>query len=58
MGGPSGAFKTRPKKSAASRRKRVSSQKKRLLASGLDATFVEKMTIKEVREALKEIPTK
>lgn len=55
MGGPSGAFKSRPIKKAASRRKRVNSQKKRLLAGGFDAAVVENMTIKEVREGLKKV---
>jgi hypothetical protein len=58
MGGPSGAFRTRSKKTAANRRRRVNSQKKRLLAGGLDEAVVEKMTIKEIREALKEVPAK
>ena len=58
MGGPSGAFRTRPKKNAANRRRRVNSQKKRLLAGGLDEAVVENMTIKEIREGLKEVPAK
>ena len=58
MGGPSGAFKTRPIKTAASKRKRVKAQKRRLLAGGLDEAVVENMTIKEIREGLKELPVK
>jgi hypothetical protein len=58
MGGPNGAFKSRPIKKAASKRKRVKSQKKRLLAGGLDEAVVENMTIKEVREGLKDVPAK
>ena len=58
MGGPSGTFNARPKKSASDRRKRVKAQKKRLLASGIDEAVVENMTIKEIREGLKEISPK
>lgn len=58
MGGPSGAFKNRPIKTAAIKRKRIKAQKKRLLAGGLDEAVVENMTIKEVREGLKKVPVK
>ncbi len=58
MGGPKEVFRTRPKKSAGKKRQKVKAQKKKLLAGGLDEAVVEKMTNKEVREALKEVQKK
>lgn len=58
MGGPKEVFKTRPKKSPAKKRQKVKAQKRRLVAGGLDEAAVEKMTNKEVREALKEVQKK
>ena len=54
MGGPKKSFRNRPKKSAAKKRQKVKSQKRKLLAGGLDEAVVEKMTNKEVREAQKD----
>jgi len=45
--------KTRPKKKPAERRRREATQKKRLIALGMDEATVAKMTSKQVREHLK-----
>ncbi len=45
--------KTRPRKSVSERRRRLKTQKKRLIDLGMDAAKVEKLTLKETRELLK-----
>ncbi len=48
-------FEGRPVKSAGKKRQRIKEQKKRLLAVGMDKKTVEKLNVKETRDALKRI---
>ena len=58
MGGPREKFRERPKKIGAKRKQRVSAQKGRLLAAGLEEGHVNKLTDVEVREEQKKIGRK
>jgi hypothetical protein len=48
------APKSRPKKSIGERTRRVSTQRKRLVARGMDEETVRKLNTKEIRELLRE----
>ena len=58
MGVPHLKFKTRPKKKGARKNRRILEQKKRLIAAGLDKESVNKMTVREIRDNLKEVVRK
>ncbi len=45
---------SRPKKSAGERARRVATQRKRLVASGMDEETVRKLNTKEIRQLLRE----
>lgn len=45
---------SRPKKSAGERTRRVATQRKRLVASGMDEETVRKLNTKEIRQLLRE----
>lgn len=47
----------RPKKSAGERARRVATQRKRLVARGLDEEMVRKLNTKEIREQLRATAT-
>ncbi len=47
-------YRSRPKKSGATKRQRVLSQKRRLVAAGYEQKKLDKMTTVEVRDLLKE----
>ncbi len=46
---------SRPKKSPGERARRVATQRKRLVASGMDEETVRKLNTKEIREKLREV---
>lgn len=48
-------YRTRPKKSGAKKRQRISVQKKRLIAAGIDEETVRHMTSLAIRNKLKEL---
>lgn len=53
MAAPRKKYKQRPKKRGAAKKNRVKTQKKRLVAAGFDEKILDKMTLSEIREALK-----
>ena len=58
MGGPRGKYRERPKKRGAKRKQRVSAQKRRLSAAGLEEEHINRLTDAEVREEQKKIARK
>ena len=51
-------YRTRPKKSGAKKRQRITAQKKRLLAAGIDEEAVKHMTSVAIRNKMKELAKK
>jgi hypothetical protein len=55
---PRKKFRTRPKKKGAKKRQRIKSQKKRLVAAGVDEDVVFHMTDAQIRKKLQEVSRK
>ncbi|MGB2630892.1 MAG: hypothetical protein WBD24_02925 [Candidatus Omnitrophota bacterium] len=51
-------FRTRPKKSGSKKRYRIKTQKKRLVAAGLDEEYVRRLTEREIRDKLQKVSRK
>jgi hypothetical protein len=51
-------YRQRPKKSGSKKRYRVSNQRKRLVAAGLDEEFVKHLTERQIREQLMRVSRK
>ncbi len=58
MPGPRKKYRDRPQKVGAKKKQRIKAQRKRLLAAGLEAGHVDKLTGARIREELKKISKK